>query len=297
MKNVLVKLREFYPQAQSLEREIVKYVLEQPQKTSEMTVYELAKETYTSPASVIRLCKKLGFTGYKDFSKSLIYELAIRANSRNHQKSEITKSDSVKEIIEKVTYKNIVSLEDTQTLIDADMIEKVVDLMRGANRIALFGLGSSYNVAHDAEQKFMRLNLHMKTSEDWQMQLLTARTMSKGDLGIIISYSGRTDEMIQCARSMKENGVTIVSITKYGLSPIVELSDYNLFVAANESLYRSGAMSSRISQLNIIDILYTGYANMDYETSLKMIEKTHIYKEPNSDESKRHDHRTGKPKK
>jgi len=62
------------------------------------------------------------------------------------------------------------------------------------------------------------------------------------------------------------------------------LSDYVIYVAANEGIIRSGAMSSRISQLNIIDILYTGYVNTQYEKSIEQISKTHIRKrEPKED--------------
>ena len=37
-------------------------------------------------------------------------------------------------------------------------------------------------------------------------------------------------------------------------------------------------MSSRISQLNIIDILYTAFANREYEYCLEQLSKTHIRK-------------------
>ena len=56
------------------------------------------------------------------------------------------------------------------------------------------------------------------------------------------------------------------------------LADYKLYTAANESVFRSGAMSSRISQLNIIDILYTAFANSEYDYMLDRLSKTHIHK-------------------
>lgn len=279
MKSVLVRLREYSSQASSTEKAIVKYILNNPQETVKQTVYSLAEKTYSSPASVIRMCKKNGFRGYKDFIKALIYELAMRKEYQQDFKSDITKLDKIEDIVEKVTYRNIISLEDTKNIIDIDVLNKCIKLLREAENICLFGIGSSLNVAKDAEQKFIRLNKNCKLNDDWHLQLITARNMSKNDVGIIISYSGQTIEMIECAKAMKKNDVTIISITKYGPSPIVELSDLNLFVAAHESTFRSGAMSSRISQLNIIDILFTGFANLDYEKSLETIAKTHIRKD------------------
>lgn len=278
MKSVLVRLREYHNQASITEKPIIAYILKNSKETSAMTIYQLAEQTFSSPSSVIRMCKKNGFEGYKDFTKALIYELAVREHSQSEEKKEITKADSIEDIVDKVTYKNIISLEDTKSMIDVDVINSCIQLLRTCKNVCLFGMGSSLLVAKDAQLKFMRLDKRCTVNDDWHVQLLTARYMSPEDLGIILSYSGQTIEMIECAKAMKENGVKLISITRYGVSPIVELCDYNIFVAANEAIVRSGAMSSRISQLNIIDILYSGYVNTQFEKSLEQISKTHIQK-------------------
>lgn len=278
MKSVLVRLREYSNQASTTEKTLIAYILKNSKETSSMTIYQLADQTFASPSSIIRMCKKNGFEGYKDFIKALIYEMAVREHSQSEEKKEITKADRIEDIVDKVTYKNIISLEDTKSIIDYDVINSCIQLLRTCKNVCLFGMGSSLLVAKDAQLKFMRLDKRCTVNDDWHVQLLTARYMSTDDLGIIISYSGQTIEMIECVKAMKENGVKTISITRYGASPIVELCDYNIFVAANEAIVRSGAMSSRISQLNIIDILYTGYVNTQFEKSLEQISKTHIRK-------------------
>lgn len=279
MKSVLVRLRESVKEASPTERGIIEYILKNPRDIPKLTIYQLAEKTFSSPSSIIRMCKKNDFTGYKDFTKALIYELAIRDHTKRRKEGEIISSDSIEGMVEEITYKNIVSLEDTRRIMDVQVVEKSIELIGECDNLCIFGIGSSLIVAKDAQQKFLRLNKSCIVSEDWHLQLLTARNMSPRDLGIIVSYSGQTREMIECARAMKENQVKIISISKYGSSPIVELADYNIFIAANESTFRSGAMSSRISQLNVIDILYTGYASSQYEKSLELIARTHIKKE------------------
>ncbi len=78
--------------------------------------------------------------------------------------------------------------------------------------------------------------------------------------------------------ALNENGTPTIAITQCTESPVSRLADINLYTAANESLFRSGAMSSRMSQLNIVDILYTALANENYEQSLQQLAKTHIHK-------------------
>ena len=85
--------------------------------------------------------------------------------------------------------------------------------------------------------------------------------------------------MIRCTQNAKDNGAKVISITKVGTTPIGELADYSLYVASNEFSFRSGAMSSRIAQLNLIDILYSSYVSQMYDDSLELLEKTQIRKE------------------
>ena len=278
MKSVLVRLKEFRKGAHGTEKEIIDYILNNAEKVASGTIYELAEKTFTSPSSVVRLCKKISFNGYKDFKNNLISEVAVQKSAEKMIRKKITKSDDIENIVDVITQMNMTGLEHTKNLIDLNTMESCIDLLTAAEGIHVFGIGSSSIVAKDAQQKFMRIDKRCLVFEDWHLQHLNAKNMTPKDVGIIISYSGETDEMIKCAEVMKENGCEVISITRYVDSSISRLSTHNLYVAADESILRSGAISSRISQLNIIDILYTGVANRNYEASIDRIYKTHFKK-------------------
>ncbi|SFC49607.1 transcriptional regulator, RpiR family [Alkalibacterium subtropicum] len=274
-----LKLKEYKKDASPTEVAIIDYILKNAEETSQMTIYDLAEKTFSSPSTIIRLCKKTGYKGYKDFLKDLIYEQAVRSNYKKKHIAELTKTDEVEEIINKVTHKNILSLEETEKLIDTETIKTCVDKLFECEKLTIFGMGASLIVAKDAQLKFTRINKMSYVSEDWHTQLLMAKNMSEKDVALVISYSGQTEEMITCTEVAKENGATIISITKTDESPINRLADYAIYVASNEFSFRSGAMSSRIAQLNIIDILFTSYINKMYEETIEILEKTQIKKE------------------
>lgn len=278
MKSVLVRLKEYQEQMTPAESEIVQYILHHPEEAMELSVHELAKRSFSSSATIVRMCRRLGFDGYKELRRSLQYELAVRKRSEKERREEISREDSLEEMVDKITYKNIVSLEETKNLVDLPVLQECVDLLRNARAIYMFGIGSSLCVARDAYLKFLRLGVSCVLNDDWHSQLLQARNTTAEDVGLFISYSGQTVEMIECARSLKENGAKMILITRFATSELSGLADYNLYVAAHESLFRNGAMSSRISQLNMIDILYTAFANADYERSMKRLCVTHIQK-------------------
>jgi DNA-binding MurR/RpiR family transcriptional regulator len=282
MKSVLIRLQEYAGHASGAEKGAVKYLLEKPESAVKCSVHELAERTFSSPSTIIRLCRKLGFQGYKDFHKSLIYEVAVRKSTNAEKQKEISREDSLEAIVEKVTYKNISSLENTKKLIDMQTLEACVDLICKCETISLFGIGSSLLVAKDAYLKFLRIDKPCLINEDWHAQLLQARNITKNDLAIAISYSGLTEEILRCVNTVKQKGAPVIAITRFEDTPLSRLADYNLSVAATEFIFRSGAMSSRIGQLNIIDILYTAFINRQYETSVTQFERTHIDK-PYSD--------------
>ena len=278
MSSPLLQLREKSKLFSPTEQEIVSHILKNPQVVVDMSIHDLAKYTYSSASTIVRLCNHTGYAGYREFRKAVAQELAVREKTKKVEQREISHSDSIREIIEKITYKNIVSLEETMALMDEKVLDNCVELIRNSRAVYLFGMGASLCAARDAYLKLLRLNKLCVINEDWHSQLLQARNASSKDLGIVISYSGATVEVIECMKALKENGTPIIAITRCIDSPVAELADQKLYTTANESIFRSGAMSSRMSQLNIIDILYTALANREYYDSVEQLSKTHIRK-------------------
>lgn len=267
MSSALLKLREQSRFFSATEQEIAGYILENPHLVVDMSIHELAKHTFSSASSIVRLCNHTGYSGYKEFRKAVTYELAMREQSKRTQQQEISHSDSLQDIIDKITYANIISLEETRELVDVEVLKSCVDLIKGARVIYIFGLGSSLVAAQDAYLKFLRLDKLCVINADWHSQLLQAKNAREEDLAIVVSYSGSTPEIVECMKILKENKTPVIAITRCINSPVSELADKILYTTANESVFRSGDMASRISQLNIVDILYTALAHDQAENS------------------------------
>ncbi len=278
MNNVFVKLYSYLPSGTDAEQNIINYLINHSEKVINMNIRQLANVTYTSPSTIIRLAKKLSYEGFSDLKNALIYDMAIRDQNKEQLVQDVEPDDDLDTIIEKVTMRNIISLQNTEKLLNKDYIAKSVRLMEDARNINLFGMGSSLLVAKDTSLKFLRINKQCNVFDDWHTQLIMAKNTKADDLGIIFSYSGKTEEMIKCAETIKQNGAKIILITGFENSPISKYADVILNVAATEYLFRSGAMSSRISQMNVVDILYTAYINNNYDDSVKRISITHIKK-------------------
>ena len=278
MSSALLRLRECSQRFSSTERGVAERILSDPQLVVDLSIHELAQKTFSSPSTIVRMCSHTGFSGYKEFRRAVTYELARREQTRQNEQKDIQRSDSLEQIIDKNTYANILSLEETRDLMDVSILRAGAEVLRRARVIYLFGLGASLCAAKDAYLKFLRLNKLCVINEDWHSQLVQSCNATDQDAALVFSYSGVTTEVIECMRNLKKNGTPIIAITRCVSSPVSDLADYRLYTAANESLFRSGAMSSRMSQLNVVDILFTTLANADYERSLSQLSRTHIEK-------------------
>lgn len=279
MKNVLVRLQEYRVQANGAEKDLVGYLMEKPEEAAKLSIHVLAEKTYTSAATIIRLCKKLGFSGYKEFNSSLNYEIALRREARKDISTEIGREDGLQDIVDKVTYRSIQALEDTRKLVDLDELQSCVDILEQAKTIGLFGIGSSLLAARDMYLKFLRLNKPCICNDDWHSQMVCARNLTRNDAAVVFSYSGLTKEMITCAKILKEQNVPVMTVTRFAENELTRLADYKLYVSATELLVRTAATASRISQLNVIDILFTAYVKNNYERDIARLKSNMISKD------------------
>ena len=279
MKGLLHRLIEFAPRATASERILIDWFQTHDRSCVRMSARSIAAASGVSSSTLVRLVRKLGFEGLRDFQLALMADIASSHTSSEIRSNGVSSGDSTQDIIDKVTNTNATSLSLTRAMLDPQTIDAVVGCMGSAKRIALFGAGASLLVAQDLQLKLLRIDLPCILCEDFHSQVVYARNLTERDLAIFVSYSGSTSEIVSCARFAREHQCKIVAITCGSFdSPLSKLSDYVLGVAESELLVRTGAMSSRIAQLDIADILFATYVSRNYEACMRHLSTTFIRK-------------------
>lgn len=258
-----LRLKEMYDTLPPKEQQVAATVLETPEAAAAMSVEELAAACGTSTASVVRMCKKLGYAGYKEFSRMLSNDMAI-GQHEGMRYADLQPGATIDAIIGSVIASSIQALENTRNLLEAEEVRRATDAISMARRVDFYGVGTSGTVALDAHNKFLRINKHCLSSADPHIQILSATSLEAGDVAVLISYTGETLDMIELLRQIRKTGATVITITRYGKNTLSTQSDIRLYTASAESMIRSGPMSSRISQLAVIDILYTAVCSQQY---------------------------------
>lgn len=255
MENLTVKMRikSTYRDLNSKEKQIADYILENIKLVSRSSISDISRNLGVADSTVYQFTKKLGYNGFKDFKVSLLTDefdsgISIHEN--------ISSQDTTDSMIGKVFDSSIKALEDTKRISRGKSFEHAASIMSEAVQVWFFGLGGSSAVALDSFHKFLRTPIQCRYISDYHMQLMNAGLLTKKDCAFIISHTGLNKDTISIAKRAKESGAKVIVLTSYPLSPLAKLADIVLISTAEEITWRSESLSTRLSQLCIMDALF-----------------------------------------
>ena len=228
-------------------------VTEDPEAILSMSTATLAVLADVSEPTVNRFCTGLGFKGFPDFKLALAGELA-RREPRISQNIEA--GDSTGQVVAKVFESTHASLTNAQQHLELESLHQAVDGLANARSISLCGLGASASVALDAQHKLLRFPVPVVAHTDIINQRMAATGLQPDDCLVCISYTGRTNAIVELARLAAKSGARVLGITAPG-SPLAMACDLVLGVESGEDTDLYTPMTSRIAQLVIVDILAT----------------------------------------
>jgi DNA-binding MurR/RpiR family transcriptional regulator len=275
MNGGLVSLQAILDQLKPSERRVAEFILANPEQVVHLSVQKLAELSGVSEATVIRLARSLNMKGYQELKLRIAGDLTKHAAAGGSYQ-EIMIQGSVESIIQSVSWNNIQSIQDTISVLSVEEVQKAADALSRARKIDVYGVGASAVIAADIRQKFSRINLWCEAYSDFHAQLTSAVSLTPQDVAIGISYSGQTEDIIQSLTEARKQGATVITLTKFGPSPVAELADIRLFTSTVEKSIRSGAMASRIAQLNVIDILFITMISKMHDRVIPVLEKTRM---------------------
>ncbi|NQY89885.1 MAG: MurR/RpiR family transcriptional regulator [Colwellia sp.] len=259
------------------ETKLADFILNSPNTIRELSSQELANVAGVSQSSVVKFTQKLDYKGYPTFKLAVIDALNSEALSgeqnNEHLHGKITLSDSLEQLATKLLSSKVSVLNETKNLNEERYIEQAVSLIKSAKRILICGLGGSALVGYDFSYKLQKIGFSAIANADSHAQLALAATYSKGDLVFAISESGQTHEIVQICQQAKQNGASIISLTKYGKTQVSSLADIKLYSVAEEESLRLSSILARTAQEYIIDVLFIAITQSSRQ-SRKLLEKT-----------------------
>jgi len=268
--DVLKRINESYRTLSKHHKTISDYIASNLEKVVDMTVNELAEETNTSVATVLRLTEVLGYDGYSQFRVAIqnLTKTQLTTLQRIHMRGFETYSfDGVKEIL-KMDMQNIKATSDA---LNEDTFQTVLEKIIDAERIYIIGsrttsmlveyLSYYFNLLLNGKAKLIQDNIH----EPFE-QLMN---ITPNDVALVLSFPRYSAKTYNYLRYCKKRETTVIGITDLPSSPIYPLCDYVLFARSNIISF----VDTLVAPLSLVNALIVGVGLMNEKNTQQVLSK------------------------
>jgi DNA-binding MurR/RpiR family transcriptional regulator len=197
-----------------LEKSILKYVVEHITEIQEMGVREIAQQIYTSPTSIIRLSKKLGYTGFTDMYYSLLPIV---------KKAELTPSSPENTLLD-------VSFSDlTQTLTEHEILQFNDKIFRKSNKyVFIYATGFSKIISEYIYKKLLVLGRKAILASGSDSIGVFENNLEDIEAVLVVSKSGETEQVYNKLLKAAEAEIYTIALTQDTKNRMALLADLNL---------------------------------------------------------------------
>lgn len=207
-----------------------------------ITIREVAEETHTSTASVLRFCKKFDCSGFSEF------KIKLRNYAEKNEQKILRRPDAT----ELISF-----LSRTQDPYYETKIQEAVDLLKEKELVIFLGVGSSNIVAEYGALYFSSLfNMAIRIEDPSNHPInYLSSTLAKKICVIALSVSGETGEITNYLNHLNLTDSSVISITNSSKSTIAQLADVNIPYYVSVENLNGADITSQIPAMYIIETI------------------------------------------
>jgi len=258
LNDILTTLRERSPFEVGVNHKIGEEILRDPTSVADVSIKSLAKRIGVSEPSLIRYCRSLGCDGFKDFKKYLSQSLVLEQKFMRASVAASANSATDgpgDERFDRISSSVAAALRSVSETEHFERIDEAAKILMGAQTIAAFGLGGSSSVlALEAQNRFFRLGLKAIAHTDGYLHRMTAATLKKGDVVLIISSTGQPETHTDSARIARGYGAVVIAMTP-SRSPLAAHADITIPIELATDVPYHQPNPVRFAQLFVLDCI------------------------------------------
>jgi len=248
-------------------------LLENPAAPLELSITELAQRAGTSPATVTRFCRLIGYAGYPPLRVGAAADLG--RSSAATWKADIGRAfdpgDSALEVLTSLVSSHTAALQSTATQLDHAAAGQAAAAIARSEHIDIYGIGGSAGLASELQARLYRIGLNAHVWSEVHEGLTSAAIQGPGTVAIGVSNTGRTGETIEMLALARSTGALAVAITGNPESPLASIADHHLTAYAPDAYLQPDDLSAKHAQLLAIDLLYLLVAQQDFSRTTTML--------------------------
>ncbi len=198
------------------EKDLARYILDHLDDVAEMNIGDLSSATYTSNATVVRLCRKLGLDGYRDFRIALARDVEAERSSVLNVNPDFPfiEDSNTQQIIHSVANLTKQSVDACLGTITGHDVRTAARLIRGAQKVALYGVGDSWVTLDAFANLLLKIGIISYSGNLNGDSLVATQILGPTDVAVIATYSGGfLDVFAREIRLLRSKGCKTILIT------------------------------------------------------------------------------------
>lgn len=264
------RIRAVLPEMPLALARVADYLLRNPQAPLTLSIGELAEQAGTSPATVTRFCRMLGYSGYVDLRVSSATDVG-RSASMDSWATEIGRGfgpeDSPEALLRMLIGGHTRTLREATSAIDLAVMTEVSRRIAVSAQVDIYGVAGSAVLAEELQGRLYRIGIRAYAWSEVHIGLTSAAIQDADAVAIGISTTGRTEEIIQMLTEAGRAGALTVAITNNPASPLAELADRTIVTSVHEQYLQPDDLSAKHGQLLVLDLLYLLVAQQNFDRS------------------------------
>ncbi len=272
--NRIAARRRSMPAAMS---RIADVVLEHPSAPVELTITELAERAGTSPATVTRFCRAIGFDGYTQFRVGVASEVGRGGADETWRAdigSEFAPDDTPDKVLRTLVSLHVRSLETTAAWLDLEDVSRAAHAIATSRHVDIYGVGGSAVIATELQRRLHRIGLSAHAWSDTHDGIASAVLQNGDSVAIGVSSTGQTEQTVQMLAQAGAVGAFTVAITHAADSWMADVADVAIATPTPASYLRPDDMSVKHSQLLVVDLFYLLVAQQMFDEAATRLAAT-----------------------
>lgn len=246
------------------EHTLFDFVIKNMSEISTLSIREVSSMAYVSTATFLRFVRKIGFSGFGEFTTVIKFTLM---NSNNESTDTVTDN----ELNESFRSDYLKNLQETIRVLDQDQLNKVIDKLAKNPQIFLFAKDTTKHLAEYIKYIYTMAGFTVSFPTDKTYRQIAQKQITNDSLVFIMSFNGENTEFIELLNDLIRKGKTplVVSITQSDNNTIQNLSNINFYLFTDKITVNNIDIGSRISIIAIMEIILHQYLETYSQHGLK----------------------------
>lgn len=257
---VLERIEEHYKQMFPAEKKVADYIRKNSDEIADMNIADLANGSKTSEATVIRICRRLGYKGFYQLKISLAKE------GTQHQLICYHGAQDDPETVNYILQETANNIVDLSKQLNMNSILPCAKLIREANIVHVVATGNTAPAAQDFAFRLGRLGIRTNCSFVPEYCLGNINLGSSLDVVVAISHSGSSISVLQAAELAHKKKMKVIAITDVIQSSVAKFSTVTLATPVRNNLFRGFGAASNVHTLVVLDVLLYFIGNLERTT-------------------------------